>query len=242
MGVGGTASVSNAKEFLKLYNELTDYLRVITRADRSVPYTKLVDRAAEIDAPTKRVSNRLKDYGDLRNAIVHHREYPEEIIAEPINDAVIQFRTIVEEIRSPKKVIPTFERTVQTFAASEPLAKALSFMLESDFSQIPVVRDGTLTLLTVEGIAKWLEDQARHDSVVISEATIEDALRKDITSTFLVMSSDHNVYDAREAFATSLERGRPRLFAILITRSGDPRDRPIGIITPWDLLEDRSAL
>ncbi len=233
--------MSNAEEFLKLYNEITDYLRVITRTDRSLPYSKLIDRAAEIDAPTKRVSNRLRDYGDLRNAIVHHREYPEEIIAEPINDAVIQFRNIVEEIRSPKKLIPTFERRIQTFPATDPLAKALSFMLENDFSQIPVVRDGTLTLLTVEGIAKWLEGQAKHDSVVISGATIDDALRRDMPSSFLVMSSDRNVYDAREAFATSLERGRPRLFAILITRSGDSRDRPIGIITPWDLLEDRRA-
>ncbi len=137
MSIGGTASVSNAEEFLKLYNEITDYLRVITRTDRSLPYSKLIDRAAEIDAPTKRVSNRLRDYGDLRNAIVHHREYPEEIIAEPINDAVIQFRNIVEEIRSPKKLIPTFERRVQMFPATDPLAKALSFMLEERFLANP---------------------------------------------------------------------------------------------------------
>jgi CBS domain-containing protein len=238
----GGPYLSNAKEFLKLYNELTDYLRVNTRADNSIPYSKLVDRAGEISAPIRRLSNSLKDFGDLRNAIVHHRAYPEEIIAEPLGEAVIQFRSILEEIRSPRKIIPAFEKKVQTFLANELLARALSFMLEKDFSQIPVVRDGTLTLLTVEGIAKWLEDQARHDSIVISEVTIEDALRKDISSSFLLMSSNHSVYDAREAFAESLERDQPRLYAILITRSGDPRDELIGIITPWDLLGDRGIL
>ncbi len=46
------------------------------------------------------------------------------------------------------------------------------------------------------------------------------------------------VYDARHAFTHAIERKQPRIYAILVTQNGKPSERPLGIVIPWDLLEE----
>jgi hypothetical protein len=40
----------------------------------------------------------------------------------------------------------------------------------------------------------------------------------------------------REAFAKGIASGRPRLYAIIVTETGDHADPLLAIVTPWDIL------
>jgi hypothetical protein len=51
------------------------------------------------------------------------------------------------------------------------------------------------------------------------------------------MSTDQAVREAVDAFNAAICEGRPRLYAIVITETGGATEKPIGILTPEDLVE-----
>ncbi|MCL4553311.1 MAG: hypothetical protein M1305_07165 [Candidatus Marsarchaeota archaeon] len=230
--------MDRANEFILLYNEISDYLRQIAGPDGSDNFSELVDRAARDNSAVRREAARLKAYGRFRNAIIHYRTYPEEIIAEPTEETLTRFRDIVQKVLSPKGLIPTFQKEIQCFSPNEPLITALRYMGDNDFSQVVVRGKDGLSLLTAEGVAKWLAQRAQNQVINVSLATIAEANGCEACSGFTIMSQNRTVYDAHEAFTSALERQQPRLFAIIITDSGRPTEQPIGLVTPWDLLGD----
>lgn len=225
--------------FITRFNELEAHLLKMTRAAKGRAFYQLLDDAARLDASVRRHRDCLKDYADLRNAIVHHRTFPGEIIAEPTAETLSKLAAIIEDIEAPRRVIPSFQREIRCFSPDEQLAQALRHMREHDFSQIVVRREMLLTLLTVEGIARWLEQQATDDIISVSDATIGEALAYDVDDAFEVIVRNTTVYEAYEAFASALSREHPRLFAIIITHAGKRTEKPLGIITPWDVMQYR---
>jgi hypothetical protein len=71
----------------------------------------------------------------------------------------------------------------------------------------------------------------------VVDARVEDALAHDLPGSFKVMRRDQTVDAAQAAFTTAIEEGRPRLYAIVITENGKSTETPIGLITPWDLIQ-----
>ena len=131
----------------------------------------------------------------------------------------------------PIPLIPTFSRTIWCFSPGESLATALRYMRDEDFSQVVVQQDGVLGLLSAEGIARWLADQ--DGAVDTSAVTVADVIPHEPAGSFRILSAQQTVSDARAVF----ERGR-RVFAVIVTESGDPTETPLGLVTPWDVLEE----
>lgn len=230
--------MDRAAQFIQLYNQMSDYLRRVVDTDQRTTFSALVAEAAKNDAAVRAVADRLKEYADLRNAIVHHRDYPATVIAEPSAEALADFAAIVRQALAPRRLLPAFERAVRVFASGEPLVQALRYLRDHDHSQVVVRHEGVLALLTVEGVARWLEQQVDAATIGLAGATIGDAFMHEVPNTFVVMGGDQTVFEAQEAFAKILERGQPRLFAIIITQTGRRTEPPLGIVTPWDLLRD----
>ncbi|HXF50606.1 MAG TPA: hypothetical protein VNM43_02855 [Dehalococcoidia bacterium] len=231
--------MDRAARFLELFTSLEAHLRKLTRTGRGVPFYRLVDRAAEIHTAVKRHADRLKRYADLRNAIVHHAGFPRDIIAEPTEKTLDIFETVVNDILSPPRLIPMFQKEIHCFSPRQPLAQALNYMRDHDFSQVVVRKRRRLALLTAEGVATWLERQADKDIVSLARATVGQALACDDERRMRIMSGNHTLYDAQDAFSRALE---PRLFAILITTTGKPHEDPLGIVTAWDIIHHANSL
>jgi hypothetical protein len=68
--------------FLNASAPIEKHLRTIVDGERYVTFAALVDKASAGSAVVRRYRDDLREYGDLRNAIVHERSdgYP---IAEP---------------------------------------------------------------------------------------------------------------------------------------------------------------
>jgi len=228
--------VSNAGQFVKIFNELSAHLCGVTGLDAGASFSRLVETAAKENTTVRKHASRLKTFGKLRNAIVHDEGYPLEIIAEPVEHAVAEFNAIVEEIRSPALVFPRFQAVVRCFAPEDWLLEVLQYMKEQGYSQVAVRQEGSLRLLTTEGVARYAAEWTPWDPERFQNARVYDALACDLPDGFLIVSAKQSVDDAREAFATELGRGQARLYALLITPSGTETEAPIGIITPWDFL------
>jgi CBS domain-containing protein len=232
--------MGSTEEFIGLYHELCDYLRQLTDSDHRVSFKNLIDKASKLNEVVRREARSLKDFGRLGNAIKNHQNFPREKIAEPTNKTLSDFRYLVESIISPKNLIPTFLTQIRCFSPKDQLVMALRYMRDNDFSQIVIAEKGGLSILTVERVAKWLEQQADKDVISVSKAKISDALAFDLLDTFEVMGPKDTIYEAQQAFKNSIEKNRPRLFAVIITDNGKRTGKPIGIVTPWDLTPEEA--
>ena len=229
--------MDRAQQFIQLYNQLSRYLRQHADADSNLPYYQLIKVVSTTHSTVRRYLPDLREYGDLRNAIVHNETYPQQVIAEPTEETITHFTRIVENITAPKRVIPTFQRNVRVFRSQGLLTEALSDMKNNEFSQVIVQTQSGLALLSIEGIALWLAEQ-QQPQMNVARVTIGDALAHEHPDNALFLARNATVDDARAAFSETLERPHPRLLAILLTQNGKRTEQPLGIITPWDLLQE----
>jgi predicted transcriptional regulator len=223
--------------FLILYNKLDEYLRRhAEQTKRDLPFGQRLDNLAGKHSVLRQNAAKLKDYGDLRNAIIHHRDPSGGIIAVPTERTLQEFERIVQAILSPPKLIPRFKSDIHLFSPPDPLVTALQHMREHNYSQVVVKTEGKLSLLTVEGIARWLEEQAQDDIISVRDAHIADAQKYEQVENVSIMNRNQTVYEAMDTFMLAIEQKRPRIYALLITEHGKLIESPLGIVTPWDLL------
>jgi predicted transcriptional regulator len=224
-------------EFIRLFNELSSVLQVMTGKSDNVIFSQLLEVACKISPTIHRSKSFLKAMGDLRNAIVHDRNYPEVVIADPRPEVIAQFQRILETIKSPTKVIPKFQRKILVFLEQDALGVVLGHMQENDYSQVVVHIDKEYRILSSEGIVRWLSS-ARQDGLAdIEGASVKDVYGHEDPKAHRHMARNETTDAAILAFERAITDGIPRLQAIVITNSGKPTEQPLGIITPWDLLE-----
>jgi predicted transcriptional regulator len=231
--------MERATEFIQLYNQLSSRLSELAGGDRGIPFTTLADRVARGNSAVRAFLSELKDFAALRNAIVHNNGFPVRVIAEPSEGALTEFKDIVNRILSPPKLIPRFQKVIRCFNEGDRISTALEYMAQHDYSQI-VVKDGShlIRVLTAEGIARWLAQNAHAELVDIHNTTIKHVVLLEPPQAFELISRERTIYDASQVFSTALERRKERIFAIVITHSGKQKEEPLGIVTPWDVIRD----
>ncbi len=220
--------------FIGLYNQLADHLITLTGSNQFERFYHLIDMAAEKNAAVKLHAQQLKKYGDFRNVIEHNNEF----FDEPSEGTLARFQALAKSILSPEPLLPTFQKDVHCFSSSELLGSALGYMRTNDYSQVVVHNGEKLALLTLEGVARWLAQSSEDDHVLLKKSIIEHALAHENEGSFGVMGRNHSVYDAKDAFSRPLGSNKTRLHAMIITQNGKIEEKPLGIVTPWDILED----
>lgn len=223
-------------EFLRLYNEIDHLLKQLTDLRPSTPFWKRLRSAAKREHGLKRYVDDLLEFHELRNAIIHHRAYPDELVATPSEKTVARLREIVDWLNAPPRVIPAYASKVRVFSPSTPLSEVLQFIYSRGFSQVVSRFEGRLRLTTSSGITRWLAAMINAGEVPFETATLNDVLPFDTEDAMQLIARDASVDEALAIFQASLERKRPRLFAIIITETGQAHEEPLGIITPRDLL------
>ena len=109
-------------------------------------------------------------------------------------------------------------------------------MRENDFSQVIVLRDGQHKILSSDGIARWLEAKSNEDIISLSEVRLSEVLTFELKDSFIYLKANDTADRAREVFANDVGK---RIFCILVTESGNAREKPINIVTPWDFVADK---
>lgn len=220
--------------FIGLYNQLADYLIKLTGSNEFERFYHLIDMAAERNTAVKLHAQQLKKYGDFRNVIEHNNEF----FDEPSPETLARFQALAKNILSPEPLLPTFQKEVHCFSPSDPLSFVLTYMRSNDYSQAVIYNGEKLAMLTLEGIARWLSQSSENDNVLLSKCVVEHVLKNEHEGSFGIMGRNHSVYDAKDAFSHPLGSGKTRLHAVLITQNGKIGEKPLGLVTPWDILED----
>lgn len=227
--------MKNSDRFLDAYNKIDKRLRQLTGQGKGTSFSVVVDRAGNQEHTIRRYKDDLKQFGDLRNAIVHTRA-GDRVIAEPNDRAVEAMERIAKLLLDPPRVGGLFQRSVFRLKSSEPIGNAVRVMLERSYSQIPIC-DGNqfVGLLTTNTVGRWLGSCVEEEIFSLEETRIADVLQyTEDENNCQFLAKRATLFEALGKFDSHEERGT-RLEAILITEHGKPSQSLLGIITIWDL-------
>lgn len=231
-------SVKNSDRFIIAYNRIEKSLSKKVDDSGFMPFYRLIEKAKIKNSVVRNHEEDLREFGDLRNAIVHHRTGVDYVIAEPHDDIVERIELIEKKVSNPLNVGALFGCKVHTLQASDSLTAALGLMRDNKFSQVPIYEKGSFKgLITAVGITYWLAGQSTEDSISREIPTLSDVYNYEKRKeSFEFVRRDLSVYEAEDYFKRAISRGT-RLEALLITDTAAHNEKLIGIITPYDLLK-----
>lgn len=225
----------NSKRFLDAFGKIEHYLRTKLPTGRHLAFYQLVEDVGRVDAAVRQFGRDLKEYADLRNAIIHERS-DGRVIAEPNDVAVVDLEKISSLLRKPPTVYPLFGTNVITLADDQSIASAVKIMFDSSISQVPILRAGKFhALLTTEAIARWLGASILQDILSLKETSIARTLEfRENCDNYRFLGRQATLFEAIDSFSRYESRGS-KLDAILITEHGRAEERILGIVTVADL-------
>lgn len=222
-------SKSNAERFLDAYSAIEKKLAEMVKETRYIPFSQLIMRCAKNSHVVSSNLETLREYNELRNAIVHTRGERNEIIAQPCDSVVDNIERIQRLLSLDESVLNYACRPVKTVGLDDDIHDVFALMEKMETSKIPVYEGKTYKgILTVGMIASW----ALHSDS--QEGTVRDAMAAKDKDVVIFISKNGNIQQVIKAFENALHKGNT-LLAILITEHGNKNERPLGIITLADL-------
>lgn len=227
--------VSDSDRFLAAFSGIERKLRQIAGSDRGASFYALVDRAALQSRAVRQFRIDLKEYADLRNAIVHERG-DGRAIAEPHEATVAALEEIRRVLDDPPRVLQILRVAVQSCSGDDPVGRAARQMYDGDFSQLPVYDDGTfVALLTAETLARWIAASLKSGVGLVEEIPVREVLAyAEDADNHQLLGREATAFDALQLFDEYSERGKS-LDAIVITHAGKRAAKPLGIVTVYDV-------
>jgi len=230
--------VRNSDRFLVAFNSIEKALRQDIKDEHYIPFSRLITLAKKTNAIVRMFYDDLREYSDLRNAIVHDTIDLNYAIAEPHDSIVDNIEKIALEITKPKKVIPLFEKKVKTFQSNNSLADILRAINKFSYSKFPIYEgDKFIGLLTKKGIVNWLAIHVDDPDLSFTNTILKDVIwHEKKKKNYRFIHKDMTIYDVKEIFKKNVEEGSTRIDAILISEYGGHSNHIYGIITPWDMV------
>ena len=222
------------KRFVGAYNAIDSFLRRTCKEGAQETFSRLVTKTATANKAVHFYAQDLREYADLRNAILHgYRE--DEPIATPLAKTVKELENIRDKVLSPPKVITLFSAKVAFCDPDDHIGIVTKQMFQTKFSQIPVYRDKKLeALLTTDTIVRWLAESLAHDGGVLDEAPVQAVLKHaEYSDNYQLLDPSDTVFDVIECFDDYQHHGK-RLDAIIISQVRSKKNSPLGIITAFD--------
>lgn len=221
--------------FLNAYCRIEEVLRQVTGASNHESFSSLLDHAAKINASFAQYKDDLKEYAELRNAIVHKR-IADRAIAEPHPNVVSRIESIADLITQAPLLEEHFRKHVSICSPLDTVKQVLGLMLKGRFNQMPVYNGKRLVgFLSSDTIAFWLAERFADSDFVDPQIKIKDVLmHAPQQEEYAVLSGKNSIFDALELFDNHYKKGR-RLKAIVITEHGNDDSNPIGIITTLEV-------
>lgn len=228
----------NSERFLIAFNKIEKIMNGMVDQNGHISFFKAIELSKKEHAAIRKYEDELREFGDLRNAIVHHRTEVEYVIAEPHTEIVELIEHIEKLLSKPVTVGTSFAREVHTFQSNDTLSEVLRKVRDKKFKHIPIYeKDEFMGLLTASGIMRWLAATVEEETISREITTMDDMLKYERNgNTYRFIASNTSVYEAEEIFKNSVLSGH-KLEALLITRNGRKDETLTGIITPIDLIQ-----
>ena len=225
-------------KFETAFNRIHKALKEMVKGTDSDAFVELLYSGYKNHSLVRKYKSELHQFAKLRNAIVHERVNADYYIAEPHIEVVERIEEIAREFEKPQTALSIATSPVFYYYEDAYLKDVLKVINKFDFTRFPVYDkdDKYVALLTSTEIIQWM---AKHfsDSVVhFEDVRVKELLTKGKNYFVTFVDEDASLYHIEELFERYHTRGK-KLQAVIITETGDRHGKPIGVITPWDLLD-----
>lgn len=230
----------NAKRFIAAYNRLDQGLREIYSIKRTLTFSDMIRKVANVNTVVSKFEEDLIDYARLRNAIVH--KSGDELIAEPNLEVVEKLEKIARIINTPPRVIECLRpRKVYTVTGDTTLKEVVLQMAKSGYSVVPVYISGTLVgvinrKMIVDGIGKFVE-QCRDIDDSINEPVSKCLDIFNETSHYEVASTNLTIENMMYMF----QQNR-KLSSVVLTENGNYTEPAKAVIVSADIIDLNTIL
>lgn len=226
---------NNTKIFIEYFGKLEIILSdLIQKEYRSnhLPFYEKIEKASRESAIIRKYATPLRTFGDLRNLLAHNNN---EDIATPTDQTVKEIKYIYHLLTNPPTAYHIAHKEVKKFDINDSLTEVLEVIQKERYAQYPIYDQGEFEgLLTESGIAYWLSTQLSQQSISLQRTTIEDVLVNDKKrSNYKFIPSTMDIYEIENKLADIHTE------ALFVTDSGNPNQKIHGIITRWDVIQQR---
>ena len=229
--------MKNSKKFLKIFNALEQYLEKLANKPDHYQFKELVKYLSNINPVIKEYAHELREFAELRNAIVH--EPKKKIIAEVYPYVVDEIKKIYKRITRPLKAYEVATKPVYCCDLNDFLLIHIREMRRKIYTHVSVYNGNQFVgVLSESSIFNWLSDLDRFDFDLekIKVKDIQEYLNIENRPNeyFKFVSKNENAYLIKQWFKEAIGE-KKRLGAVFVTETGQKDEKIIGIITSWDL-------
>lgn len=223
----------NSVAFLELFTEIEQRVKVICGDPYNCTFSEMLRMAGKKNAVVQQYTIDLREYAQLRNAIVHTRR-ENFIIAEPHDEVVSELRHIRNLLNNPPKVSSVMRLDPFFTTPETSIGDVLEAFSAHGFLRCPILKDNRIVgLMNAKSISRWLTSKNRC-SINIDEQTVSEVIPFIEESDYSIVAENSDVLSLVGLFKNSIKKGR-YIQAVLVTRNGKPDGKLMGIVTPSDL-------
>ncbi len=223
----------NSEIFIELFSEIEQKLKTICNDEFHSTFSDLLRKARGINAVVNQYASDLKEFAQLRNAIVHTRR-ENFVIAEPHNDVIKEIRHIHSLLHNPPKVSSVMIKNPYYTSSDGSIFDLLTTFSEKNIMRCPVIDKGSVTcLITAKTISRWLTSK-KQNKVDINGTKISELVPFTEKTDYSIIGENIDIISLVGMFKNSIKRGT-YIQAVLVTKNGQPNSPLVGIITPSDL-------
>lgn len=150
------AGKRNSEIFLEVFTEIERSLKEICKDEYTTNFAELLRKSRGLNQVVNYYASDLKEFSQLRNAIVHTRRQ-NFIIAEPHTDVVQEVIHIRNLLQHPPVVKTVMKPNPYSVKPETMVKEVLATFAEKGFMRCPVLSNGKIVgLITAKTIARWL--------------------------------------------------------------------------------------
>lgn len=180
---------------------------------------------------------------EIRNLLAHSPDLDQQAVVEPSEAILRQLTDIVEYVKQPPLAInyAVPSDSIMRVHLKDNALRTMEKMQKSGFSHLPVIENGlfygVFSVGTLFSYALYSKPVQIDLNTRIDQFKRFIPIDQHVTEKFLFLPRTASYFEARAEFERPTKRDR-RLAAIFITENGDAKERLLGMITPWDVLDD----
>jgi predicted transcriptional regulator len=239
---------SSDQELLDLYNEIDHWLRKIYGKDKFVDHGYLIQELTATNPVVARHQQVLRTAAQIRNSLIHNPLAPTvQPLLEPNPALVKAYREIRNALLSPLTALSIAVPASKIFTV-DPRANlhtVLKSMEANTFTHVPIVEDNKMVgVLSENTLLSYLTKTG--EAIITRDMTIADfseftPLSAHKSEQFVFLPRQASLNQVYEVFNKAI-RAHERIGMLFITEHGKAEEKPLGIITAWDLASPEFGL
>lgn len=231
------------EQFLRRFRDLEGILESKYNGKRRVGASVVIEYGA--DAESLPVRERLTLCREVRNILTHSAEIGGETVVEPAPALLTMLEQVIDYAQRPPLALE-FATPQEQLLWADMNQRALEVMRAMDkrgFSHVPVLQKGELVGVFSMGTVFSYQIRDEGERPITPDTRIRDfqpwlPIDNHSQECYDFIDAEATYADVKQAFER-IKRGGKRLAALFITRTGDPRESVLGMVTPWDVLGQR---